>query len=71
MAKSQSYHLKIPNEAYEVLHNIAKKERRLLADVIREALEEYTKNKGLEVSFEVDRGGYRPRKSDADEEIAD
>jgi predicted CopG family antitoxin len=71
MAKSQSYHLKIPNDAYEALHTIAKAERRLLADVIREALENYTKSKGLEISFEVERGGYRPRKSDGDDQPAE
>lgn len=61
----RSYHLKMPDEAYEVLQAIAKKDRRVLAEVIRIALEEYTKAHGYEVSFDVERGGYRPRKSAA------
>jgi hypothetical protein len=63
MTKSQNYHLKMPKDAYDALQAIADKEGRLLADVIREALKEYTSRKGYEVSFTVDRGGNR-RKAD-------
>jgi predicted DNA-binding protein len=59
MTKSQDYHLKMPKEAYDALQAIADKEGRLLADVIREALKEYTAKKGHDVSFTVDRGGNR------------
>lgn len=66
MAKSQSYHLKMPEDGYEALQAIAAKEKRVLADVIREALEEYTARKGHKVSFIVERGGNR--RGDKDEE---
>lgn len=71
MPDLRNYHLKIPEEAYEALQEVAKKERRLLADVVRIALERYMKDAGYEVSFEVERGGYRNRKSGTDEEVAD
>jgi len=53
----------MPDEAYEALQAIAKKDRRVLAEVIRIALEQYAKDQGYKVSFDVERGGYRPRKS--------
>ncbi len=56
---TRSYHLKMPEEAYETLLEMAKSERRVLADVIRIALEEYAKNRGYEINLEVERG--RPR----------
>ncbi|MBC7871990.1 MAG: hypothetical protein H7Y09_14185 [Chitinophagaceae bacterium] len=56
---TRSYHLKMPEEAYEKLLEMAKSERRVLADVIRLALEEYAKSRGYEINFEVERG--RPR----------
>lgn len=59
MAKSRNYHIKMPDAGYEALQKIADDEKRLLADVIREALEEYTRRKGHEVSFKVQRGGNR------------
>jgi hypothetical protein len=46
---------------YEALVAVAKAERRVVADVIRIALEEYMKTKGLDISFEVERG--RPRQN--------
>ena len=65
MEKSRNYHIKMPAEGYEALQAIADDEKRLLASVIREALEEYTKRHGRAVSFEIERGGYRARKADA------
>jgi predicted CopG family antitoxin len=62
---TRSYHLKMPEEAYEQLLQMAKSERRVLADVIRLALEEYTKNRGYDINFEVERG--RPRLQTSDE----
>ena len=67
MTKSQNYHLKMPKEAYDALQEIADKEDRLLADVIREALREYTTRKGYTVSFKVDRGGNRREKNESEE----
>jgi hypothetical protein len=66
MTKSQNYHIKMPKAAYDALQTIADQEGRLLADVIREALSEYTTKKGFSVSFTVDRGGNR-RKSTEDD----
>ena len=63
MAKSRNYMIRMPEEGYQALKLIAKQERRVLADVMREAFELYTKSKGVEATFEVDRGGYRPRKT--------
>jgi hypothetical protein len=68
MTKSQNYHLKMPKAAYDALQEIADKEGRLLADVIREALSEYTAKKGFTVSFKVDRGGNRREKSETSED---
>ena len=59
MTKSRNYHIKMPDSGYEALQAIADDERRVLADVIREALEEYVARKGKPTSFEVQRGGNR------------
>lgn len=59
MKKNRNYHLIMPEVGYEALQEIASKEKRVFADIIREALQEYTKRKGYKISFEVDRGGYR------------
>lgn len=59
MPKSRNYHIKMPDNGYEALQKIADDEKRLLADVIREALEEYARRKGQSVSFTVQRGGNR------------
>ncbi|MDX1995467.1 MAG: hypothetical protein SF029_23995 [bacterium] len=58
---TRNYLLKLPADAYEALMAVAKSERRVVADVIRIALEEYMKTKGLDISFEVERG--RPRQN--------
>jgi hypothetical protein len=60
-----SYLLKMPDEAFDQLMQIAKSERRVLADVIRIALEEYAKNRGYEINFELQRG--RPRQQPKEE----
>jgi hypothetical protein len=64
MTKSRNYHLKLSEDAYLALQEIADKEGRLLSDVIREALKEYTTRKGYTVSFKVGRGGNRRGKSE-------
>lgn len=61
MARSKKFQLMLSNEGHEALENIAEKERRPLADVVRQALEEYVEKHGIKVSFAVDRGGYRKR----------
>lgn len=65
MAKTKSFHLKLPENGVNVLEAIAKKEDKPLAAVVRLALEEYANKRGYDVSFTVDHGGYRDReKSD-------
>ncbi len=59
MARSKRYNMLMSNESYEAFSEIAAQENRLLADVIREALDNYLKLKGRDVTTEVDRGGYR------------
>jgi predicted DNA-binding protein len=53
----------MPEEAYLVLQAIADEQRRPLADVIREALEEYAERHDHTLSFDVQRGGYRSEQS--------
>ncbi len=65
MAKSRDYHLKLAEDAYLALQEIADKEGRLLADVIREALKEYTTRKGYTATFKVGRGGNRRGKAES------
>lgn len=59
MVKAKNYHVKMPEEGYRALQAIAAKERRVFADVVREALEQYAASKGYAVSFDVPRGGPR------------
>jgi hypothetical protein len=59
MARAKRYNMLMSNEGYAAFTEIAEKENRLLADVIRDALDHYLKMKGRSVSTEVDRGGYR------------
>jgi len=68
MAKSRDYHLKLGEDAYLALQEIADKEGRLLADVIREALKEYTTRKGYSVQFKVGRGGNRRGKTESEQD---
>ncbi len=56
---NQKYNLIIPEDAYAALVEIANREGKVLADVIREALENYTASKGYKVSFKIRRGGNR------------
>ena len=58
----------MPKVAYDALQEIADKEGRLLADIIREALKEYTTRKGYTVSFKVERGGNRRGKTESQED---
>lgn len=65
MANSRNFHIKLPPQGYEVLELLAEEERRSIADVVRQALEEYVERKGKAgIRFDVDRGGKRARKDD-------
>lgn len=61
MGKTKSFHLKLPENGVSVLEEIAKKEDKPLASIVRLALEEYAAKKGYNISFTVDHGGYRKR----------
>lgn len=63
---NRSLHIVLPEEGHQALHDIAKKQRRALADVVREALEEYMRSQGSEIDLSVERGGYRGKKRDSD-----
>lgn len=67
MAKSKKFLITLPIEGYETLEALAKRERRPISDVVRQALEEYATKQGMSTDFSVDRGGYRERKTAKDE----
>ncbi len=50
-------------EGYDALTDLARRQGRPIANVIREALQIYLRQNGVNVSLEVNRGGYRTRKS--------
>lgn len=58
-----SFPLKLNAESYDALKALAKEEHRPVADVVRQALEEYAKKKGRKITFTVDRGGNRREKN--------
>ena len=62
MPVAKRYNMLMSPESYEAFSEIAVQENRVLADVIREALDSYLQAKGRNTSTAVDRGGYRPRK---------
>ena len=61
---SRGYRITMPPEAYDALQELAQTQNRPMANVIREALEQYLKAHGYSVSFQVNRGGKRPSKPD-------
>lgn len=67
MARSKPLQVKLPTEGYEALEALAKRERRPISDVVRQAIEEYAAKQGVTANFDVDRGGYRKRKSAGEE----
>lgn len=59
---SRGYRITMPGEAYEALQVLAETQNRPMADIIREALQQYVRAHGHDVSFQVNRGGKRPPK---------
>lgn len=57
--KTQSLHIKLPIEGYEILKEAAKQQRRPIADVVRLAIEKHLSELGYNVDLTVDRGGAR------------
>lgn len=60
--ESRGYRITMPGEAYEALQTLAETQNRPMANVIREALQQYLQEHGYDVSFQVNRGGKRPPK---------
>jgi hypothetical protein len=62
MADTTQLHTIVPKVLDEALAKEAKKQKRRKADIVREALGEYLKARGVDVETDVEHGGYRPKK---------
>jgi hypothetical protein len=59
----------MPEEMLQALQDIAKKEDRVVAALIRRLVSEYlSKEYGLEIDSKMQRGGYRGGKKEDDDE---
>jgi hypothetical protein len=59
----------LPEDMLEALQNIAKKEDRVIAAIVRRLVSEYlSKEYGIEIDPSMQRGGYRGGSKDKDEE---
>lgn len=67
MTKSKKFQLMLSEAGYDALEQVADIEQRPLANVVRQALEEYVAKHGIKADFRVDRGGYRGRKTADDD----
>lgn len=63
-SKEVKLHSAVPSETYKALADLAAKQNRPMANVIREAIEAYLRQHGYTVSLEVNRGGARRRSGD-------
>lgn len=63
------YKIVMSEDGYQAFHELADTDKRSLADVIREAMQEYLEKRGKRVSVGVSRGGYRggPKDKQAEE----
>lgn len=59
MSKARNFHIKLPEDGYAALEAIAADQRRDMAEVAREALEDYVRKQGHDVSFVLKKGGNR------------
>lgn len=53
------YKIVMSEEGYQAFHELADTDKRSLADVIREAMQEYLERRGKQANVSVSRGGYR------------
>jgi len=60
MSKSKGYRITLSAEGYEALSQLAEEQKRPIANVIRDALQEYMQRHGRSVAFDVQRGGIYP-----------
>lgn len=65
--KSRGYRITMSAKGYGALSEVAAEQGRPMADVIREALENYLKEHNRDVSLAVDRGGFRGGKTESTE----
>lgn len=59
--ETQDYRIRMSKEGHEALEGLAKKQRRPMSAVVREALETYLKENGYNVSLEIAWGGKRDK----------
>lgn len=67
--KSRGYRITMSSKGYTALSEVAAEQGRPMADVIREALENYLKEHGRDVSLGVDRGGFRGGRTESDTSV--
>lgn len=54
--------ISIPQDAYEKFEQLAKSENKSVSQAVRDAMQEYSKNRGVEADFSVGQwGGRRDR----------
>lgn len=56
---TRDYRIKMSSEGYEALTDLATRQDRPMANIIREALENHLRQNGYSVSLDVNRGGFR------------
>lgn len=61
---SKGYRLTLSADGYAALSDLAEQQGRPMANLIRSALAEYLKKHGVDVSLDVEHGGYRERRSE-------
>jgi predicted DNA-binding protein len=58
--ESRHYKIVMSEEGYRAFHKLAEEDgNRPLADIFREAMQEYLDRRGIDASVRVKRGGYR------------
>lgn len=73
MARKPSLNVTLPDEVREALDRLAAerstaKKKIFAGDIVREAVQEYLTNRGIQVDVSVDRGGYRVGEGDKAQE---
>lgn len=63
MAKSRNMHVKMSEEGYSAIEQMADKEGKRMSDIVRDALTDYAKREHkMKVDFSVEYGGVREKK---------
>lgn len=61
MTKSKRIVVAVPDDMHEALKEVSDKSGAPMAGIVRQALEEWLKERGYEVDADVVWGGWRPR----------